>query len=1141
MPPTLAPQQGQTSPRPLRRPRTPAAQGRKVPWPLARAAICAVALATAFALCPRQAQAQARPELVAAVPANLPPLYLTDPNGTPTGFATELLRQVADRAGYQVRFVATANPAEAMNMVDQGKAHLVPGLGASEERGRRLLFSRPFEVQPVHIYTRADSPRRETRDSLANLRVSVVQGSIPLERLGEDNSFTAHPAQSLPQALFDLFSGDTDALVFQSVQVEHTARTAGLEGKLSRSQQPLFEVGRVLAVSARHPEILARLDQALAEYRDTPEFRKLYSQWHQGPEPQPFQTELLWGMAALFLGIGGGLLTWRYVSLWRINRKLVTALSERDQALDALRLTQDRMEALFTLTHMGGANSRSLVSFALDEGVRLTGSDMGFLFFVEGNTVALDRIYWSLRGGEPPYAGKHEPYDLSRAGLWAECLHTKTPTLINDYENCGRGGGLPEGHAPIRRFMSVPLVEQGRVVAVIGVANKDKPYDDNDTRQLQLFLVGLWRVLQARRDAEAIRTARDYAESLIEGANAMLVGLDTEGRVTLFNAAAEHITGYARAEVLGADWCATMLPGNLAEINAGLYRDFMAGRTALPRQHEGVLITKSGAQRHISWQNSLLMEGEAVTGIIAFGIDMSEQKEARAELLRLHRAIEQAAEGVLIASEAGEVLYCNPSFERMLGLPAETPFLKGGNVFDLNLDILEHHSSATPAEGAEGTWRGTCAFARPGGVAVEVEFTVSGIRSRADRLMSYVAVCRDVTEKRLLEHQLWQAQKMEALGTLAGGIAHDFNNLLASIMGFTELALDDLPGGSRARACLDRVLGASLRARELVRQILSFSRRSEHKLRHLRADAVVAEALKLLEASLAKTIEIRAELGSGATILADPSQIHQVVMNLSTNAAQAMHGAGGTLLVRTCAGPISAELAARHRLPPGGYFSLLVQDQGPGINPEVLGRIFDPFFTTKGPGEGTGLGLSVVHGIVASLGGAVWAESEPGQGARIHVLLPTRPGGEDPGSEPKPDKLRGHERILLVDDEPDLLDFCREALIPLGYQVTAHSDPEAALAALKVRPPAFDLLVTDLSMPRMSGLQLAEELRLISKELPIMLITGFSRAIPPDRLESLGAVRLLQKPFSTGELALAVRQALAPIAGGSDDPAHTGD
>jgi CheY-like chemotaxis protein len=245
-----------------------------------------------------------------------------------------------------------------------------------------------------------------------------------------------------------------------------------------------------------------------------------------------------------------------------------------------------------------------------------------------------------------------------------------------------------------------------------------------------------------------------------------------------------------------------------------------------------------------------------------------------------------------------------------------------------------------------------------------------------------------------------------------------------------------------------------------------------------------------------------------------------------------MQPEGGRLAVRCGAGPLPAELAARRRLPPGEYFSLCVEDQGPGISPDLLGRIFDPFFTTKGPGEGTGLGLAVVHGIVVSLGGAVWAESEPGQGARFHVLLPAHAGGEDAPADTEPGDLRGRERILLVDDEPDLLELGRQALAPLGYQVATERSSEAALRALLDAPGAFDLVITDMNMPRLTGLQLAEGLRPAYPDLPVLLITGFSRTVPPDRLETLGAVRLLPKPFSTGELAQAVRQALAPRPGG---------
>jgi len=1064
-------------------------------------------------------------DLVAVVPANMPPLYFLGPGGVPTGFAVEVMRQVATRAGYHLRIITASSGEEAQALLAEGSAQVLPGLGISDERKQFVLFTQPIETQPVHIYFRANGPARETLASLEGRRVSLLAGSIPMERLRNQPGITLSAAQSLPQALFDLISGESDALVFQHPFVESAAQTAGLAGKLARSRAPLFEVSRGIAIVQDRPDILQRLDETLSRYRETPEFHSLYLAWHAEPEPPLLPMAARWLMGGLLLGLAGALMLWRYVSVLRVNRKLLSALSARDQALAELRLTQERMEALSTLSHMSSQSNDSLITFALDEGVRLTGSAMGFLLFLEDGKVDLAKVRWALGGNNAPTLPPAPVYPITEAGLWAQCLHTGEPTVVNDYGSHPDRRTLPEGHTPLVRFMAVPLLEEGRPMAVFCVSNKNTPYDDNDSRQLQLFLAGLWRVLASRRDAQSLRQSKDYAESLVEGANAMLVGLDTEGRTTLFNAAAEAISGFARAEVLGRDWNATMQPAPIAASSTATYRDFMAGRTALPRQLESTLRTKDGRLRHISWQNSLLKQGDRVTGILSYGIDITEQKQAEAELRRLHRAIGQAAEGVLIADGEGTILYANPAFGRMTGLPRGTG--KTLSVFDLDISVLDHHSSSIQSEAQEGAWRGTCVFAKPGAAPAEVEFTVTSMRSRADRQISFVAVCREVTEKRLLEHQLWQAQKMEALGTLAGGIAHDFNNLLASIMGFTELALDDTPHDSRARACLERVLGASLRARELVRQILSFSRRSEHKLRLLQADTAIAEALKLLEASVSKSIEMRVELRAGSSILADPSQIHQIVMNLCTNAAQAMQHEGGRLTVRSTAQPLPVELAARHRLPPGEYLTLCVEDQGPGIAPELLARIFDPFFTTKAPGEGTGLGLAVVHGIVTSLGGTVWAESEPGHGARFTILLPTQTSGEETPRTPSPGDLRGRERILFVDDESDILELGQKALAPLGYNVVTEHSPEAALRLLLAQPQAFDLLITDMNMPRLSGVQLAESLRPVLLDLPIVFITGFSKDLPPDHLESLGVVRVLPKPFSMGELAQAVRQALA--------------
>jgi PAS domain S-box-containing protein len=1114
--------------------RTHAAEGlrRTIGRRLVRAAAAVLLLAALLELAPPALRpclagiaADQEQELVAVVPGSMPPLYTTGPDGRPSGFSTELLRALCSRAGYRLRFITAPSLNEAMALLEQGKANIIPGLGISPERRTRLLFTAPFETQSVHIYFRSGAPARETLDDLEGARVTALNGSLTQEFLAAHPGIIVDAVGSLPQALFNVVSGESDALVFQSPLADDAAAAAGLGPKLVRSQTELFSISRAIAVSAANPNVHARLDAAFDSFRNTQEYRALYAEWHVAPARNSIPQHALLLLGGLLLILAAGLLLWRYVSILRMNRKLIAALSARDAALAELRLSQERMQALTVLTNMGGQDNECLIKFALDEGVRLTGSEMGFLLFLHEGKVDLARVYWAFNNSQwRPTQAMVGVYPLSEAGLWADCLRTGKPTVINDYLSAPRKKTLPEGHAPLLRFMAVPLLDGAEPMAVFCVANKRDPYDDNDSRQLQLFLAGLWQVLASRKAAESLRQAKDYALSLIEGANVMVVSVDTEGRITLFNAAAENISGYERNEVLGRGWWGAMLPAHLAEAGESAYRSFMAGRTALPRQQEGPLRTKDGRMRHISWQSSLLREGDTVTGILAYGIDITEQKQAEAELHRLHKAIGQAAEGVLIADETGAILYANPAMERMAGLDRS----KGScSLFDLGITVLDHHSSALPGEGGEGVWRGTCVFSKPGGAPVEVEFTVTSMRARTDRKTSYVAVCRDVTEKRQLEHQLWQAQKMEALGTLAGGIAHDFNNILASIIGFTELALDDTGEQSRGRACLDRVLAASMRARELVRRILSFSRRSEHKLQPLNVDEVIAEALNLLEASLEKNIEIQPRLAAGVTVMADPSQMHQIVMNLCTNAAQAMKGAGGHLRIGTSAGALGPELATRFRLPSGRYLTLTVEDEGVGIAPDLLLRIFDPFFTTKAPGEGTGLGLSVVHGIATSLGGTVWAESDPGKGARFTVLLPTHVAApEDATPLPRGD-LRGKERVLLVDDEPDLLELGRLALTPFGYHVTTEDSPEKALRLLIERPDAFDLLITDMNMPRLSGVQLAEALRQMDANLPVILITGFNKDMPSQQLEELGVVLVLHKPFTTGDLAHAVRQALA--------------
>ncbi len=388
----------------------------------------------------------------------------------------------------------------------------------------------------------------------------------------------------------------------------------------------------------------------------------------------------------------------------------------------------------------------------------------------------------------------------------------------------------------------------------------------------------------------------------------------------------------------------------------------------------------------------------------------------------------------------------------------------------------------------------------------------------------------NVTEEKKLRSQLMHAQKMEALGTLAGGIAHDFNNILFAIIGYTELALEAIPEKSQVSEDLSRVLRATERAKEMVKQILTFSRQDRTEMKPLNIGPVVKEELKFLRASIPSTIEIRCNVDPDlGIILGDPTQIHQVIMNLCTNAVHAMHNRAGLLAVNLANAEIVAESAeGLERLAPGKYVRITVTDTGYGILPEIIDRIFDPYFTTKGPGEGTGLGLSVVHGIVKNHGGIIRVSAEMGKGATFNVYLPAIQGYSDlPGSESEFHFVpTGDERILFVDDEQPLADLGKEMLERLGYTVTATTSSLDALNILRLQPHKFDLVITDLTMPDMTGLELASALRSIRPDIPIICCTGFSRPLSPEDASKAGIGALIMKPVLRRDIALAIRNVL---------------
>ena len=385
-------------------------------------------------------------------------------------------------------------------------------------------------------------------------------------------------------------------------------------------------------------------------------------------------------------------------------------------------------------------------------------------------------------------------------------------------------------------------------------------------------------------------------------------------------------------------------------------------------------------------------------------------------------------------------------------------------------------------------------------------------------------------EKQQLENQLRQSQKMEAIGTLAGGIAHDFNNVLSIILGNTELALADINEKEPVRQNLERILTASLRAREMIQQLLSFSRKEESGRKPLHLNHVVKESLKLLRASLPTNITIELDISpKECTAVADATHIHQIMLNLCTNAAHAMIPDGGILTVRL--EPVILESASEvDGLASGHYARLIVADTGHGIEKSIIDRIFDPYFTTKDIGKGTGMGLSVVHGIVKSSGGAIKAFSSPGQYTEFHLYLPVVDSAIDaePAGLKRQQLAGGSEHILLVDDEAMLVDMMQQVLEQLGYQVSAHTDSSAALNAFIAQPQAYDLLITDMTMPGMNGTDLTKAVKTVREDLPVILCTGFNEQVSANNAQSLGIHSLVMKPVGMQQLAETIRDAVMP-------------
>ncbi len=647
------------------------------------------------------------------------------------------------------------------------------------------------------------------------------------------------------------------------------------------------------------------------------------------------------------------------------------------------------------------------------------------------------------------------------------------------------------------------------------------------------FHVILRDVTQQHRVQEASRQSEARLQTVFEAMSEGVMQTQPNGRLMFANSAALRMLRLTSERLragtsVDGRWSflredETPLPteewpGALAVAKGIAVRDVVVG-----------LCHSDGSVLWMSVAAAPIMSDDEVESVVLTLRDISDRKEAEENLRLVESALDSTLEQVFLLNDQGRIIYANRQAMASLGYEADELYAK--TVHDIDTELCEADWTETwyrARSGERPTFESE--HTRKDGSKFPITMSASHIRhGDGEYLFAFV---RDVSHETELASQLRQSQKMEAIGTLAGGIAHDFNNVLTAIIGYSELATGELEQGTPCHSYLDQVRHAADRAADMVSQILTFSRRREDERRPLILAPVVKESMKLLRGSLPPIIQVREKIAvSKHMVDADPGQVQQVVMNLCTNAYHAMRPNGGELTVTLREEEVSAQQAARHvDLREGLYARLSIADSGHGMDEETQKRMFEPFFTTKKEGEGTGLGLASVHGIVKSHQGAILVKSKIGEGTCFDIYLPA---GKEIGARKEEESAEdadptGTERVLLVDDEPQVADSLRLGLQQLGYTVEWHGPGLDALEFFRKDPDQIDIVVTDQMMPGVTGLALAADVRLLRPEMPVIIYTGFAESVSTELAECAGIKEILHKPLTAHKLALAIRRALAP-------------